>query len=220
MAIILTATPLKDLSNNLKSLVAQLPRYVSVDFLDAHRTTVRKKEYKTNHYPLNDTLKTGSLITEKHLEDAMHSAALANLKGSIEHVLLTGKFTSSVNGDIDWYKEFNLERKKVKQSNVEEYFKALGYEDLYFYSESFKPVTDTAWDEYSYQEPKTVVFPANLDVIRVSFSPANRFSTINKIAKPAYLFKYPNEDNAYTEYMYESNFIVILDKPELIVEVI
>lgn len=195
-----------DLSSETRSLISSLPSYVSVDFLVGRKAVVRGNEYTTNHYPLHDALKIGSLIKESHLLDNMQSAMQYVLSNEINKVLFDGTFTSNVNGDTDWHNEFNVKREIVKYKKVDEYFKSLGYQDIHYVN-------------FCGHE---LAFPANLDVIRVAFSPANRFNTINTLAKPSYVFKYENEEtNAeYNEYIFESNFIVILDKPELIVEVI
>ena len=61
-----------------------------------------------------------------------------------------------------------------------------------------------------------VAFPMNDSLGFMQFAPAQRFSSINQIAQPAYYFEKLGENDDKIEMMTESNFATILAKPYLV----
>ena len=68
------------------------------------------------------------------------------------------------------------------------------------------------------EEDKAYVFPRGVsDMFRTFYAPANRFSTVNKVAQMSYYFEYLNRKDDIIEIMTETNFLNAVTRPELII---
>lgn len=100
---------------------------------------------------------------------------------------------------------------------AEKYFKDLGYEHTHLYVKHF--VEDCDWTEKRTKVSKVLLPKTAAAIISVKFSPANRFSTVNTVAKELYAFVYQNIGEDILEIMAESNYLVVLEHPELVVHI-
>lgn len=193
--------------------------FVKFEYLKSKTSVVDGRECISNHYPIDDCLKgiwTSETDLIKKLETIQQAQSLI-LKDNIDCVLFKGVFESRAYGDIDWLKEKNHTPLNMTLEDAEKYFKDLGYEHTHLYVKHF--VEDCDWTEKRIKVGKVLMPKTAAPIVSVKFSPANRFSTVNTVAKELYAFVYQNVQEDIIEIMAESNYLVVLEHPELVVHI-
>lgn len=193
--------------------------FVKFDYLKTNQVIIDGFPYITNHYPVDDVI-AGVNIRESELKpvlDDIRKIQTNNLIENINSVLFHGIFKSRTNGDIDWYKNKLFTPLEMTLEDAEEYFKDSGFLKTHL-EKRFIP-DDCDRSKRDLKIEKILVPRASIPIVSVKFSPANRFSTVNTTAKEIYAFAYPNFEKDETELMCESNYIVVLEQPELIVRI-
>ena len=90
------------------------------------------------------------------------------------------------------------------------------YRQFFYGGILFVEYTGTIGGTSIIPQNKGVAFPMNDSLGFMQFAPAQRFSSINQIAQPAYYFEKLGENDDKIEMMTESNFATILAKPYLV----
>lgn len=193
--------------------------FVKFEYLKGKTSIVYGRECFSNHYPVDDSLK-GVLAPESELIEKLSNireAQQINLQENIDSVLFKGIFESHAYGDIDWLKEANHTPLEMTLEEAEKYFKDLGYEHTHLYSKTF--IEDCDWTAKRTKVSKVLLPKTAAAIISVNFSPANRFNTVNTVAKELYAFLYQNVQEDVIEIMAESNYLVVLEHPELVIHI-
>lgn len=208
-----------DVSNKFPIKLETDLDFVKFEYLTGKTSVINGRECISNHYPIDDFLK-GLLASEtdliKKLENIQQAQAVI-LKQNIDSVLFKGVFESRAYGDIDWVKEKNHTPLNMTLEEAEKYFKDLGYEHTHQYEKHF--IEDCDWAEKRTKVSKVLLPKTAAPIITIKFSPANRFSTVNTVAKELYTFVYQNVQEDIIEIMAESNYLVVLEHPELVVHI-
>lgn len=193
--------------------------FVKFEYLKSKTSVVDGRECISNHYPIDDCLK-GILAPESELIEKLENIQKAQsqiLQENIESVLFKGVFESRTYGDIDWLKEKNHTPLNMTLEEAEKYLKDMGYEHTHLYVKHF--VEDCDWTEKRTKVSKVLMPKTAAPIITVKFSPANRFSTVSTVAKELYAFAYQNVQEDIIEIMAESNYLVVLERPGLVVHI-
>lgn len=68
-------------------------------------------------------------------------------------------------------------------------------------------------------DDKGIAFPMGMELGRMHFAPANRFTHINEVSQASYVFERLSADDDKLEFLAETNFAAILDRPDLVIDV-
>lgn len=208
----LSSNKVLDVTNKFPSKLDCNLSFVKFEHLTIRKPVIDGRECISAHYPVDEVMIGGDIVESELIQklEKIHKLQSLTLKEKVDSVLFTGIFKYYCHyEDIDWVQEKGQVRLEMSFDRAEKYFKDLGYENTYLYS---KKALDG-------KVTKVLLPETAASIITVKFSPAGRFPTVNTVAKELYAFVYQNLKENAIEIMAESNYLVVLEHPELVVHI-